>query len=84
MKTTMHKLVRDDSQNTTVLFSEQTDGQIKVYTFGTYTDYTTTFFMSKDEARQCWKDLVAKGFKRGRSERVWRDETTGEWRSEAA
>jgi len=84
MKTLMHKLVRDDSQNTTVLFSEQANGTIKVYTFGTYTDYTTTFFMPKDEARQTWKDLVAKGFKRGQSEYVWRDETTGCWRSEAA
>ncbi len=47
-----------------VLFTVRSGHKVTVYTFGTWTDYTTRFEMSHAEARTAWKKLIVDGFSR--------------------
>lgn len=49
---------------TVVWFTPTEDGKVRIYTWGWWTDYTTLFIETIEEARASWKSLQAKGFRR--------------------
>jgi hypothetical protein len=52
-----------------VSFRVLSDNTVRVYTYGTWTDYTTDFNLSRPEARAEFKRLMGEGWKVQESDR---------------